>query len=929
MHITFGWGFDGARWDHAAAHTTRTARATTASAGLGAVTAGPTQLTEILATRLALSAPEADQPRRIAAFRSVLSRLLESATADSWPAASFHSDPWTVARELLTWRDELVAAGWDGTVDEHTPRRLRLLAAVERQLVDEPDWSPGTADVLHSVSRELSTLTRDTTPVGWPLGIDRIDLDGTVTELPPAWQRILSCLTTLGVTVTELPTPAPLGELTVLHADTAWDAAPAAARFLAELRESGGGHTVVAGQSTGLLDRELVRIGHPPLGVTPRETSSYAQVIPLYLRAMTSPHDIHALAGLLNTTITVDGTTTSLIPGQLRRTLIAALNNQPGVGGPAWDQAVTDAVDACAEHGAAAGRIREFNDLIRRRPLRDEDGYATSDVSAHLEWLQHQFTSQGRGRSESSSIGSRIAPLRELIGSLGERISARELDQVIAEFTDTGGMTLNASADSVSDVVTDPAGLGCGTAQTVWWLPVDDTATPKNRARPTEIEWLGSRGIELPDPEALARLSLDSQLRALRRRGRVTAVTVDSVHGTAVLPHPALTFLRDDLHRQGLHPVTRPARLPELSGTTPEPVVLSAPDPVSRRFTPGEHLLPTRISFSQWEKLLVHPLEWLLERRLGVRAGGLATVPSGNQMVGTWLHTVVETIVNRHLDDNNGAPVTVHADADEIAGELRRLLPWYASPLQLPGRSRELGATLALAEESIAGLFTVLVDAGIRVSAVEASFTTTVAGSHGPDGADLELGGLRDIDVLLADGTPGVIDLKYTFATKKYRDAVQDGTALQLAVYAASVAGEHDRAHLADVPVAYFNLRDNRLDTTDPRFGAPETLTVEASDLGAADADELWRRAVIGLNHVLDELRSGHITDLGNLVTQKAWQRWESPPRGTSPQSPYDESTTETYTRALSRARGRGFFPENTAKYTNYPLLTGAEGDYA
>ncbi|MGP9723857.1 PD-(D/E)XK nuclease family protein [Corynebacterium sp. AOP40-9SA-29] len=927
MHITFGWGFDGARWVDAAATT----------GGLGSVTTGPAQLTDILATRLALSAPESDQPTRIAAYRAVLTRVLASADPQSWPVASFQADHWTVARELLAWRDELVRSGWDGATDPTAPRRLQVLAAVEASLAEEPGWAPGTADLLRDVDRALRDLAASNS--AWPLGIEQVDVDGELADLPPVWRRILGSLSALGITVTELPAPAPLEELTVVTADTVWDAAPVAARLLKDLSDAPTRHTIVAGSSTDLLDRERVRTGQSPLGVAAREASSYAQVIPLFLRAMTTPHDIPALVGLLNTSITVDGFTSSLLPGALRSRLVGALNQQPGVGGPAWEAAVAEALEKVKDKPTSVDKITEFDKLIRENPLvvggDGEAGYVTAQVSTHLGWLQRQFTDQGRGQSVSSNVGSRIAPLRELLEQLGERVSSRELDQVIAEFTATGGLSMNARADEVADVVTDPAHLGTGSSPVVWWLPVDTSATPRARLRPAEVEWLTNAGVVLSDPEADARLALDSQLRALRRRRSVTALTVASINGEAASQHPALTFLIDDLHRQGREPATELAELPAAHRTVPEPVTIDVPDPISRTFAAGEHLLPTRISFSQWEKLLVHPLEWLLDRRLGIRAGGLATIPSGNQMVGTWLHTVVENIVNRHLTNNAGEPVTILADRTEIGDELRLLLPWYAAELQMPGRSRELGTTLALAEESIAGLFTTLAEAGVAIRAVEASFTMPLEGSHGPDGTELELGGLRDMDVVMADGTPGVIDLKYTFARKKYRDAVQDGTALQLAVYAASVAsGNADSSTqtsqpLAEIPVAYFNLRDNRLDTTDERFGAAETLTVEPSDIGAADTDELWDRAVSGLNRILDDLSAGRVTDLGNLVNVEDWQAYEKPKKNTTPVSPFDEDTTEAYERELAAARTTGFFPEKNAKYTDYPLITGATGDFS
>ncbi|MGO1889572.1 MAG: PD-(D/E)XK nuclease family protein, partial [Corynebacterium variabile] len=453
----------------------------------------------------------------------------------------------------------------------------------------------------------------------------------------------------------------------------------------------------------------------------------------------------------------------------------------------------------------------------------------------------------------------------------------------------------------------------------------DEHRSVRDLLRPAESAWLENAGVALPDPEMLARLTLRSELRALRRRGRVTAVLPARVDGERAAEHAALTFLINDLPRKAdttfddLQKSTREvATLPDDRAHVPDTLEFCIPDPVSRTVTGGEHLIPTRISYSQWEKLLVHPLEWLLDRRLGIRAGGLVDVPTGNRMVGTWLHATVENIVNRRLDENGGDPVTVYVTAQEVTEELEALLPAFASELALPGRSRDRGATIALAVRSITGLFTALEGAGIRVRAVEAEFETTLTGSHGRDGAPLVLGGFRDMDVIMADGTDGVIDLKYTFAKKKYRDAVANGTALQLAVYAASLATP--AAHLADVPVAYFSLHDDLLHTADPRFGLGEdTLDVSVADGGAPTADELWDRAVTGLNRILDDLRAGHLTDLGNLLVLQ-----DADPDSNSP-----ESTTEETRAALAAAGETGYLPAASAKYTDLALVTGVEGDRA
>ncbi|MDN6662840.1 MAG: hypothetical protein L0L26_13545, partial [Corynebacterium variabile] len=538
MHITFGWGFDTARW------TTATTPAT-----LGSVVTGPTGLADILATRLALTRPDLDRSTRIAAYRSALSQVVATAAPGSWPAAGFSHDPWTVARELFAWRDQLVSAGWNptDTAGTDTPERLGVLVRVEALLPTTAGWAPGPADTLRTIDTTLADLVTNGTD--WPLGIDAVALDHPVNDLPPLWRRILSNLTALGVPVAELPEPAPLTELTVLTADTEWDAAPAVARLLTDLEAAEKHHTVLAGRSTQLLDRELLRLGGTPVGVRARGVSPLAQVIPVFLRAVTAPHDVSALADLLN--VTVPGidehSSFPLLPGALRRTLIDALNQEPGVGGPAWTEAVATTLASADPEDALS--VREFDELLRLTPLTDDNGIDTSLVTEHLSWLARQFQRFSRENNEPARVTALIGTVSSLVTGLGSTVSAHELDQVVAEVTGTGGLRVHAEASATRDTVTSPGQLGTGTAPVLWWLPVDEHRSVRDLLRPAESAWLENAGVVLPDPESLARLTLRSELRALRRRTTVTAVLPDRVDGERTAEHAALTFLINDLPR--------------------------------------------------------------------------------------------------------------------------------------------------------------------------------------------------------------------------------------------------------------------------------------------------------------------------------------------------------------------------------------------
>lgn len=104
MHVTFGWGFDGARWGTGVPGPT---------SFLAEVTLGPAGLVDLLSTRLACGGVLAEQPLRIAAYRRALADLVQGSTPElsRWYARGFEVDPWRTARELLAWRDELVSAG--------------------------------------------------------------------------------------------------------------------------------------------------------------------------------------------------------------------------------------------------------------------------------------------------------------------------------------------------------------------------------------------------------------------------------------------------------------------------------------------------------------------------------------------------------------------------------------------------------------------------------------------------------------------------------------------------------------------------------------------------------------------------------------------------------------------------------------------------
>src|SRR5699024_10849080 len=201
-----------------------TRRSHTASPTGTTVVTGPLGLLGILQTRLGTTRPAVNRPVRIAQYRALMSE------ADHpWYRRSFAIDPLNTAHHLLRMRDDAIEPVWQtptAPVTYSEQPRLEALAAVERLVrpgpAHDPDatLAPGRADDL----REALTLLRRYGP-NWPLGIDTIEVQDRLIDLPQTWRNILEALESAGVTITEAALPTKVPELTVVRGTDEWSTA--------------------------------------------------------------------------------------------------------------------------------------------------------------------------------------------------------------------------------------------------------------------------------------------------------------------------------------------------------------------------------------------------------------------------------------------------------------------------------------------------------------------------------------------------------------------------------------------------------------------------------------------------------------------------------------------------------------------------------
>lgn len=955
MQIEFGWALDGAGW----------ADATTSRGVTGQVRMGPRALVQLLQTRLGLTRPTVDQAVRIAQYQRLIEQHLVTVDpapqglvgeSDSyWPTRSFVVDPWSTARQLLRWRDATVEAGWaPAAAPSPLPARLEALRAVESlAVVGMPGThgadgrpatlSPSAADDLSELVSQLEELHRGGET--WPLGIEALALREDPARLPGLWPRLIELLEAVGVESSRAPgAPEGAGQLEVVQCLDEWSAADVAARFLAagSPATTGDGHdplTVLATSDTDVLDRALHRRGLPAVGAVASSTErAHHQVLGLFLDVATAPVDVHQLAALLDLRVLPareqDGDPIGLVPALARHRLLDALAQEPGVGGPAWRRALQQlqqrADEAAQKHGPDEGSVaagartaleaaREIDRLVTD-PLPPE-GLRPGAIATRLGWLTARLRGVARGEGELLASLTQVSALQDVLGMLDPAvpISRRTLQQIIDTCGGSGPSPRSRPEVAEWAVTTSAAHIRADAGTVLWWGPTGGEAPGPVLWDRSEAEALRAGGAHLIDPEQRTALHVDAALGGLRSAQKVVAILPGRRLETAPDPSGLLAHLEAGQSRGSsdrrtpqslitdatwsLAGRSLPLRLPALQRIRPPQ------QPQRRLGAHAAHLLPTRLSFTQAETLIACPHQWVLKHALGIRPASVAALPTGNRMIGTLVHAVVEELVHRRFDENVGGTPLHAPSAEEIGDCFDHLVPQFASELDLPGRAAERADIRQRTVRSLTELFTRTTDAGLRITGTESRFEHPLTLPLTSGERAVAFVGSRDVDARDRSGHPVVIDLKWSRSRTRYGDLYDTGEAIQLASYAWSLEQAEQLSTPADV--GYFLLHSGEFVAADPALDPRRRAPM--------DTRQAWERMLRAMSAALDDIAAGTVTAGCCSILDNG---------GLDVDASYTERRKAT-TRAREAARTEGgLVVENYCASGDYAQLCGLAGDW-
>ena len=806
---------------------------------VGEITVGPKGFLALLESDLGI-APVASHPSEtIAAYRECL------AECDDWVRfyhRSFDVDPVGVARTLNDWRQQWYLHGWDGRFPDPVGGRLGDMAAVESLATDRVP--PGVGQRLRAI---LALLDKRRTQIREVELLDHAD------DLPLTWRRVLErfdCVTTpessgrapgdsdLGKLQALLTRNVgrPLagdGSLVVVRAFSRDVTAQATAELLRQLDDPS--QTVVVASRDGIiLDNAFDRVGLPRGGFqhySPFRAAS--QVLKLAFALIWQPLDPHRLLQFLIHPV-------NPLPWRVRGRLARAVASQPGVGGPAWQQAMTE-IDADETDDIEFWTTPARCDASQGAPAEDLRARASRVVA----WLAKRRATADEGEesavfsaaySQAAALGS---TLKRLADGGRQRINKIELDSLVDEAArSTPDASIVAEAGHVP-VTSHPGNVTETTDEVFWWDLAPQRPDLTSQWSKDERDSLAAAGVEAPTAEDQLAADKRAWLRpVLNCRKRLVLVVHEDDQGR----HPLWGRIREQV-QGGWVDVPLDEILLRGKGALldkvaiPAPLLERRPLPAPRRWWRIDQPLPVREneSYTSLNKTCYYPHEWVLTYAARLRSGGINEVADGALLKGSLAHRLFERFFTEHDDWPSLAENKIHLWLDET---IRDLIDKEGAVLLENGRGVDRQQVITTLEHALLRLLGHLRTANVQSvkseQAVKRSF---------PGGV---LYGEADLVVVDGEGNEAVLDAKW--GSEKYREEeIEAGRHLQLAVYGYAL-GER-----AWPSTGYYIVTTGNVVAPDAGF-FPKALAA-----GGETVQAVWHKSLVTRDWRLQQFAKGEI----------------------------------------------------------------------
>lgn len=766
---------------------------------------------------------------------------------------SFEADEYGVASELLRWRDELIAAGWNPDI-RNVSAKLDLLSDIERHITGSGINIRGESDRLVALINSKSSLLQkdDEVFVHFPAEhispiiaklLNKLSDEGTrITYMVPD-KSIAADGTNLKkvqeaflTNTTELLDPDKDDSFRIIK----FDRQGSALEWVVKSTNSEG--TVFINSDNRSFDNIQLLYGNPLSGSSLKDANpEIIQLFKLGCSLFLRPLNIYNLLSYLQIS-------RHPLPFELRRDLIDVIISEGGIINPEWEKVLEEYL-----------LIPESKkkDIMVFLPV-DGEGGSEIDINRLKEFVKALRTwagqyliilSKDRSGNNSSLINKQLTLLVNFCDALKiilngynpATVNNEKLRSWILSIYKPGNYSANEAEAGSRLVVASPAAFVDQPEAVVWIDCYNGTpkATVHRFLSTAEKEALGKHNLTIWSEEAQVKAQLYEQKMAiLNCRSKFTLVVAEKNMGEKLGLHPVLIQLSAQFENLKTIETVNPA--PEGAS-----IVIDRKDLPSGQLmieTGQQNLFTPRPkeSYSSIYELVQNPLDYVLNHQSGLSYSSVLEMSDENRTMGNVAHQFIQNLVE---ESDRKLTVMREIMSQEYQNRFDKAVLQKGAILLLDENKIVLSRFAEQVKLAVSNLLEIIEQNGLEVCGCEVVKECVLEGFF-----EME----ARMDMLLTDkeGNYLIFDMKWS-SGKTHNKLLETNRALQLEVYKAVLKKAEPAKQVS--MVAYFILTNGTLLTTGKLTGKNVKVVTPENE------NDIFEQVMNSYKYRWGQLREGKI----------------------------------------------------------------------